>query len=390
MMGLIMHVDMDAFYASIEQRDDSSLRGKPVIVGGTGARGVVATASYEARRYGVGSAMAMSKARQLCPNGIFIDGNHAHYEAVSAQLMEILGSFSPMVEPLSLDEAFLDISGLSRHHASPEEMGRAVKRRIFEELELVASVGIAPNKFLAKLASDLEKPDGLVIIREENVREVIRPLSVKRLWGVGKFTASQLAGLGITTIGDVADAPVEHLAKVLGKQAYTLKELADGIDKRKVEPVRKVQSVGNEETFATDIWQRDDIEKELLRLSEKVGGRLRRKGLFALTVTLKVRFASFSTVTRSVTLKEATQYDEVLYRTACELYGKVCSDEPIRLLGITASHLTETEEVSLFESESDKKKKTLYRTVDALKARFGSAIITKANLIDTKEEHHDK
>lgn len=389
-MGLIMHVDMDAFYASIEQRDDPSLRGLPVIVGGTGARGVVATASYEARRYGVGSAMAMSKARRLCPNGIFIDGNHAYYEAVSTQLMDILGSFSPMVEPLSLDEAFLDISGLSRHHASPEEMARAVKQRIYEELELVASVGIAPNKFLAKLASDLEKPDGLVIIREENVREVLRPLSVRRLWGVGQFTATQLAGLGITTIGDVADAPVQRLVKVLGKQAYTLKELADGIDKRKVEPVRKVQSVGNEETFATDIWERADIEKELLRLSEKVGGRLRRKGLFALTVTLKVRFASFRTVTRSVTLKEGTQYDEVLYRTACELYDKVRATEPIRLLGVTASHLTDTEEVSLFESDSDKKKKTLYRTVDALKAKFGASIITKANLIDTKEEHHDQ
>lgn len=389
-MGLIMHVDMDAFYASIEQRDDPSLRGLPVIVGGTGARGVVATASYEARKYGVGSAMAMSKARRLCPNGIFIDGNHAYYEAVSAQLMDILGSFSPMVEPLSLDEAFLDISGLSRHWSSPEEMARAVKQRIYEELELVASVGIAPNKFLAKLASDLEKPDGLVIIREENVREVLRPLSVRRLWGVGQFTATQLAGLGITTIGDVADAPVERLAKVLGKQAYTLKELADGIDKRKVEPVRKVQSVGNEETFATDIWERADIEKELLRLSEKVGGRLRRKGLFALTVTLKVRFASFRTVTRSVTLKEGTQYDEVLYRTACELYDKVRATEPIRLLGVTASHLTDTEEVSLFESDSDKKKKTLYRTVDALKAKFGASIITKANLIDTKEEHHDQ
>lgn len=389
-MGLIMHVDMDAFYASIEQRDDPSLRGLPVIVGGTGARGVVATASYEARRYGVGSAMAMSKARRLCPNGIFIDGNHAYYEAVSTQLMDILGSFSPMVEPLSLDEAFLDISGLSRHWSSPEEMARAVKQRIYEELELVASVGIAPNKFLAKLASDLEKPDGLVIIREENVREVLRPLSVRRLWGVGQFTATQLAGLGITTIGDVADAPVQRLVKVLGKQAYTLKELADGIDKRKVEPVRKVQSVGNEETFATDIWERADIEKELLRLSEKVGGRLRRKGLFALTVTLKVRFASFRTVTRSVTLKEGTQYDEVLYRTACELYDKVRATEPIRLLGVTASHLTDTEEVSLFESDSDKKKKTLYRTVDALKAKFGASIITKANLIDTKEEHHDQ
>lgn len=389
-MGLIMHVDMDAFYASIEQRDDPSLRGKPVIVGGTGARGVVATASYEARRFGVGSAMAMTKARRLCPDGVFIDGNHAHYEAVSAELMEILSSFSPTVEPLALDEAFLDIGGMSHHYPSPLEMARAVKKRIADELGLVASVGIGHNKYLAKLASDLEKPDGLVWIREEEVREVLRPLPCRRLWGVGSFTASRLASMGITTIGDVADAPLARLVDVLGKQAYTLKELAEGIDHRKVEPVRKVQSVGSEETFAEDIQGTADVEKELLRLSEKVGARLRRKGLFALTVTLKVRFASFRTVTRSVTLPQATQYDETLYKTVCDLCGKVNAAEPIRLLGVTASHLTEMEEVPLFETESEKKKKSLYRTVDALKAKFGASIITKANLIEKKEEEDDR
>lgn len=389
-MGLVMHVDMDAFYASIEQRDDPALRGRPVIVGGTGPRGVVATASYEARRYGVGSAMAMSKARRLCPDGIFIDGDHAHYRAVSAELMAILASFSPSVEPLSLDEAFLDIEGLSRHWSSPREMALAVKQRIRDELGLVASVGIGPNKYLAKLASDLEKPDGLVWIREEEAREMLRPMSVRRLWGVGSFTASRLAGMGITTIGEVADAPLDKLVHALGKQAYTLKELADGINHRKVEPVRKAQSVGAEETFDTDIWEQAYAEKELLRLSEKVGARLRRKGLFARGITLKVRFASFRTVTRSVMLNEATQFDAVLYRTACELYAKVGGAEAVRLLGVTASHLTETEEVSLFETESEKKQKSLYRTVDALKAKFGSSIITKAKLIEKKEDHHDQ
>lgn len=388
-MALVMHVDMDAFYASVEQRDNPDWQGKPVIVGGTGARGVVATASYEARKFGVGSAMSMSKARKLCPNGIFVDGNHAYYEAVSAELMEILSSFSPAVEPLSLDEAFLDIDGLSRHYESPVAMAHAVKKRIYDELGLVASVGIGANKYLAKLASDLEKPNGLVWIRDDEIREVLRPLPVMRLWGVGSFTASKLMAKGIATIGDVADTPLGVLVDLLGKQAYTFKELAEGIDRRKVVPVRKAQSIGNEETFPEDIWARADVVKELLRLSEKVGGRLRRSGHFAMTITLKVRFATFRTVSRSVTLKEATCYDEVIYRTACELYDKLHANEPIRLLGVTASHLTEMEEVSLFVDDAEAKKKSLYQTVDALKAKFGSSIITKANLIAKKERKDD-
>ncbi len=388
-MALVMHVDMDAFYASVEQRDNPDWRGKPVIVGGTGARGVVATASYEARKFGVGSAMSMSKARKLCPNGIFVDGNHAYYEAVSAELMEILASFSPAVEPLSLDEAFLDIDGLSRHYESPVAMAHAVKKRIYDQLGLVASVGIGANKYLAKLASDLEKPNGLVWIRDDEIREVLRPLPVTRLWGVGSFTASKLMAKGIATIGDVADTPLGVLVDLLGKQAYTFKELAEGIDRRKVVPVRKAQSIGNEETFPEDIWARADVVKELLRLSEKVGGRLRRSGHFAMTITLKVRFATFRTVSRSVTLKEATCYDEVIYRTVCSLYDKLHANEPIRLLGVTASHLTEMEEVSLFVDDAEAKKKSLYQTVDALKAKFGSSIITKANLIVKKERKDD-
>lgn len=389
-MALVMHVDMDAFYASIEQRDHPEWQGQPVIVGGTGARGVVATASYEARRFGVGSAMSMSKARKLCPNGIFVDGDHAYYEAVSAELMEILSSFSPAVEPLSLDEAFLDIDGLSHHYETPIVMARAVKKRIYDQLGLVASVGIGANKYLAKLASDLEKPNGLVWIRDDEIREVLRPLPVTRLWGVGSFTASKLMAKGIATIGDVADTPLGTLIDLVGKQAYTFKELAEGIDHRKIVPVRRAQSIGNEETFATDIWARDDVCKELLRLSEKVGGRLRRSGHFAMTITLKVRFATFRTVTRALTLREATCYDEVIYRTVCDLYDKMKANEPIRLLGVTASHLTEMEEVSLFVDDAEEKKKSLYQTVDALKAKFGASIITKANLIAKKERDNDR
>lgn len=389
-MALVMHVDMDAFYASIEQRDHPEWQGKPVIVGGTGARGVVATASYEARRFGVGSAMSMSKARKLCPNGIFVDGDHAYYEAVSAELMEILSSFSPAVEPLSLDEAFLDIDGLSHHYETPIVMAHAVKKRIYDQLGLVASVGIGANKYLAKLASDLEKPNGLVWIRDDEIREVLRPLPVTRLWGVGSFTASKLMAKGIATIGDVADTPLGTLIDLVGKQAYTFKELAEGIDHRKIVPVRRAQSIGNEETFATDIWARDDVCKELLRLSEKVGGRLRRSGHFAMTITLKVRFATFRTVTRAFTLREATCYDEVIYRTVCDLYDKMKANEPIRLLGVTASHLTEMEEVSLFIDDAEEKKKSLYQTVDALKAKFGASIITKANLIAKKERDNDR
>lgn len=389
-MALVMHVDMDAFYASIEQRDHPEWRGQPVIVGGTGARGVVATASYEARRFGVGSAMSMSKARKLCPNGIFVDGDHAYYEAVSAELMEILSTFSPAVEPLSLDEAFLDIDGLSRHYESPVAMAHAVKKRIYDQLGLVASVGIGANKYLAKLASDLEKPNGLVWIRDDQIKDVLRPLPITRLWGVGSFTASKLMAKGVATIGDVADTPLGTLIDLVGKQAYTFKELAEGIDHRKIVPVRRAQSIGNEETFATDIWARDDVCKELLRLSEKVGGRLRRSGHFAMTITLKVRFATFRTVTRALTLREATCYDEVIYRTVCDLYDKMKANEPIRLLGVTASHLTEMEEVSLFVDDAEEKKKSLYQTVDALKAKFGASIITKANLIAKKERDNDR
>lgn len=389
-MALVMHVDMDAFYASIEQRDHPEWRGQPVIVGGTGARGVVATASYEARKFGVGSAMSMSKARKRCPNGIFVDGDHAYYEAVSAELMEILSSFSPVVEPLALDEAFLDIDGLSRHYETPIVMAHAVKKRIYDQLGLVASVGIGANKYLAKLASDLEKPNGLVWIRDDQIKDVLRPLPVTRLWGVGSFTASKLMAKGIATIGDVADTSLGTLIDLVGKQAYTFKELAEGIDRRKVVPARKAQSIGNEETFPEDIWARADVVKELLRLSEKVGGRLRRSGHFAMTITLKVRFATFRTVTRSVTLKEATCYDEVIYRTVCSLYDKLHANEPIRLLGVTASHLTDMEEVSLFADDAEEKKKSLYQTVDALKAKFGSSIITKANLIAKKERDNDR
>lgn len=389
-MALVMHVDMDAFYASIEQRDHPEWRGQPVIVGGTGARGVVATASYEARKFGVGSAMSMSKARKRCPNGIFVDGDHAYYEAVSAELMEILSSFSPVVEPLALDEAFLDIDGLSRHYESPIAMAYAVKKRIYDQLGLVASVGIGANKYLAKLASDLEKPNGLVWIRDDQIKDVLRPLPVTRLWGVGSFTASKLMAKGIATIGDVADTPLGTLIDLVGKQAYTFKELAEGIDHRKIVPVRRAQSIGNEETFDTDIWARDDVVKELLRLSEKVGGRLRRSGHFAMTITLKVRFATFRTVTRALTLREATCYDEVIYRTVCDLYDKMKTNEPIRLLGVTASHLTDMEEVSLFADDAEEKKKSLYQTVDALKAKFGASIITKANLIAKKERDNDR
>lgn len=389
-MALVMHVDMDAFYASIEQRDHPDWRGKPVIVGGTGARGVVATASYEARRFGVGSAMSMSKARKLCPNGIFVDGDHTYYEVVSAELMEILSSFSPAVEPLSLDEAFLDIDGLSHHYETPIVMAHAVKKRIYDELGLVASVGIGANKYLAKLASDLDKPNGLVWIRDDQIKDVLRPLPVTRLWGVGSFTASKLMAKGIATIGDVADTPLGTLIDLVGKQAYTFKKLAEGIDHRKIVPVRRAQSIGNEETFATDIWARDDVYKELLRLSEKVGGRLRRSGHFAMTITLKVRFATFRTVTRASTLKEAVCYDEQIYRAACELYDKLRANEPIRLLGVTASHLTDIKEDSLFTDDAEEKKKSLYQTVDALKEKFGASIITKANLIAKKERDDDQ
>ena len=375
-----MHVDMDAFFASVEQRDHEEYRGKPVIVGGLSSRGVAATASYEARRFGVHSAMPMAAAKKRCPQGIFVQGNHAHYREVSAQIFAIFARFSPLVEALSIDEAFLDITGMGQLAASPKAYAQRIKQAIYEETGLVASVGIAPNKFLAKLASDLQKPDGLVIIPPDRVREILWPLPIRRLWGVGKKTAEKLQNMGYETVGQIAQAEQSGLQKAFGpKLAAQLAALANGQDDRKVEPMREAKSIGKEITFPEDLRSLEQAEHELLELAEKVGWRLRIAGVQARTVQLKVRLGDFTTYTRSRTLSEATCYDEVLYATAKDLLRELKITSGFRLLGVTGTGFELFGQASLF---TDPKKERLYHAIDAIKKRYGEGVLTKAQLVN--------
>ena len=380
MQRTILHVDMDAFFAAVEQREHPEYRGKPVIVGGLSSRGVVATASYEARRSGVHSAMPMETARRRCPDGIFVQGNYALYRAVSAEIFAIFSRYSPLVELLSIDEAFLDVTGMGLLAPSPRVLAQRLKAEIREKTALVASVGIAPNKFLAKLASDLEKPDGLVEIRAEDAVRRIAPLPVRRLWGVGKRTEEKLLAQGIKTIGAMQQADEKKLARSLGRRAaHALKELSFGRDERRVEPDREAKSIGKEVTFERDLESAEEAERELLALAEKVGWRLRLAGVAARTIQLKVRRADFTTFTRSRTLFEASAHDEPIFQTARDLFRELGIKSGIRLLGITGENFELSALPSLFR---DEKKERLYGAIDALKKRFGESIITKAPLID--------
>ena len=386
MERIVLHIDMDAFFASVEQRDHEEYRGKPVIVGGLGPRGVVSTASYEARKFGVHSAQAMAIARRLCPNAIFLHPDHARYSDVSRQIFSILSRFSPVIEQLSIDEGFLDLTGMERLMDNPRVYGEEIKRAVREETGLTASVGIAPNKFLAKLASDLEKPDGLVVIRPEDAEKVLAPLPVNRIFGVGKKTEARLAALGYRTIGQLAAADRGKLVQALGnRMASQLLALAHGLDDRPVEPRRAAQSIGREETFDEDIRSREEAERVLLALSEEVGWRLRRKGLFARTITLKVRLGSFDTFTRQQTLPEPVAYDEDIFREAQTLFRAfpMPPGQGIRLLGVSAGNLSEGGEVSLFDDHE--KKDRLYGAIDSLKRRFGEGVVTRAALQTPKQ-----
>ena len=384
MQRTILHVDMDAFFAAVEQREHPEYRGKPVIVGGLSSRGVVSTASYEARQSGVHSAMPMETARRRCPDGIFVQGNYALYSAVSAEIFAIFAHYSPLVEPLSIDEAFLDITGMELLAPSPRALAEKLKAEIREKTGLVASVGIAPNKFLAKLASDLEKPDGLVEIRAEEAVRRLAPLPVRRLWGVGRRTEEKLAALGLKTIGDMQQVDEKKLARALGaRAARSLKELSFGRDERRVEAGREAKSIGKEVTFERDLESAEEAERALLALAEKVGWRLRRAGVTARTIQLKLRRADFATFTRSRTLFEATAHDEPIFRTARELFRELGIKSGIRLLGITGENFEPSALPSLFR---DEKKERLYGAIDALKKRFGENIITKAPLVCKKSE----
>jgi DNA polymerase-4 len=377
-MRVILHMDMDAFYAAIEQRDDPSLRGKPVIVGGTRKRGVVSTASYEARPFGVHSALPIVQAMRRCPQAIVLPVRMSHYVAVSAQIMEVLDGFSPRVEPLSLDEAFLDMSGAQHLFGEPDEMARAIKDAIFKATRLTSSVGIARNKFLAKLASDQDKPDGITWVPFEGARAFIAPLPVRRLWGVGPRAAERLAALGLTTIGEVADADPDQLRAELGSFGDHIGALARAEDEREVVSHRERKSVGSEHTLERDVTGRRAIEAHLRRQCERVARELRAKGIKACSVRVKLRYSqTFQLATRDGPLPMAANDSASLFATACCLLDRLDLQAPIRLVGAAAFDLTEpgqAVQADLFAQARVEKHTRLEQTLDAINERFGEKV----------------
>jgi DNA polymerase-4 len=372
----IIHVDMDAYYASIEQRDNPNLVGKAVIVGGDPKqRGVVSAASYEARKFGVHSAMPMSQAIRLCPDAIVLPVRMKRYVEFSQQIHAIFQQFTPQIEPISLDEAFLDVTGSIRLFGSAEKIGRAIKNQIKEQLGLVASVGIAPNKFLAKLASDLDKPDGFVVIPEKNKQQILDPLSVSRIWGIGRVTEKALKSKGIHTIEQLRRAQPEILRSILGDQTPHILRLAQGVDNREVESNREAKSISSEQTFTTDIADKDILLDVLLHQVEDVAQRLRLNDLEAKTITLKLRYDDFRTVTRSATFDHPTNVTKILWHKAEQVFLKwhKKSAGALRLLGFGVSGLKKagSGQHQLFTAPEVEKQKRLDEAFDKIRNKFG-------------------
>lgn len=373
----IMHVDMDAFFASVEQREHPEWKGQPVIVGGLSARGVVATASYEARAYGVHSAMPISRAKALCPNGIFAQPHFELYKSISDEIHRIMLHYAIAIEPISLDEAFMDITGMGAQYKTLGAIGRAIKAEIKERTDLVASAGIAPNKFLAKMASDMEKPDGLTIIPYGREAAILAPLPIRKLWGVGEVTEKKLLAAGFRTIGDIQQAFPGELERAVGNQAPLLRELAFGIDSRPVVAEREVKSIGDEKTHETDLTAMADIKRALAIHSDIVAARLRKKHLAARTISLKIRFSSFQTVMRSLSFENGTNLSEDIEDAALALLEKISIRQGVRLTGVTASNLAEDIDMpSLFEDKRAALKKAA-KAMDEINGKFGKDAIKK-------------
>ncbi|MEX0700977.1 MAG: DNA polymerase IV [Planctomycetales bacterium] len=373
---MILHVDMDAFYASIEERDRPELAGRPLIVGGTPeGRGVVAAANYVVRKFGVHSAMSTAKALRFCPEAIVLPVRMEHYSEIAERIRDIFFRYTPLVEPLSLDEAFLDVAGSEKLFGSPVEIARRIKRQIREEVGLVASVGVAPNKFLAKIASDLEKPDALVVVEPDRVQAFLDPLPVGRLWGVGRVTGGIFEKLGVRTIADLRRLDPQVLYRHFGRQGEHLWQLAHGIDDRPVVPDREAKSVSHETTFPTDISDREALRAWLLELTEHVGRRLRRNDLRGRTVHLKLRFADFRTITRAHTLPQPTDITREIGESATELLERALPERfAIRLLGVGVSGFENPEQLqqSLFADEDRAKQGRLDAVADEIRAKFGA------------------
>lgn len=380
---VILHADMDAFYAAVEQRDRPELRGLPVIVGGTGRRGVVSTASYEARPFGVRSAMPSEEARRLCPQAVFLPPDFKRYSEASERVMEVFGRFSPKVEPLSLDEAFLDMTGAEGLFGPPEEMGWRIKEAVLQATGgLTVSVGAAPCKYVAKVASDFRKPDGLTVVPPEGVLDFLWPLPVSRLWGVGPKSQAHLEALGLRTLGDVASAGEEYLKARLGEMGPHIRRLAWGEDEREVEPEREAKSVGSEFTLDEDVVGEGEIRPHLRRAASVVARRLREDGLTARGVRVKLKTHRFRLLTRQGAVSPATDSEHELFAAACSLLPEFDLALPMRLVGMAAYDLSgagHPVQASLFGEERRDGRRKLDRTLDALKERFGQEAIRWAD-----------
>jgi len=381
----ILHVDMDAFYASIEQRDDPSLRGRPVIVGGTGGRGVVAAASYEVRRYGVHSAMPVREALRRCPDAVCVRPRIGHYAEVSRQIFEVFHEFTPLVQGLSLDEAFLDVTAGTAAPGEAERTAREIKRLIRERTGLTASVGVAPNKLVAKIASDLRKPDGLMVVRPEEIHAVLDPLPVRRLSGLGPKTAPKVEALGIRTLGELRAASAARLRPVFGRYTERVQQRAAGIDDRPVVPDRDEKQISAEETFDTDIADHARLRAELVRLADRTCARLRARQLSASCVTVKIRRGDFTTYTRQRRFEPPTQETRVITSLATALLDAWLAAQPraaLRLLGVGVSELAPATQLELFTAPQSTRNRELDAAVDRIRERFGKVALTRASALE--------
>ncbi|MCK4532281.1 DNA polymerase IV [bacterium] len=380
----IIHIDMDAFFAAVEQRDNPQYKGKPVVVGadpkrGKG-RGVVSTCSYEARKFGIHSAMPISIAYRKCPEAIFLPVNMEKYQKVSLEIGKVLGEFSPQVEWVSIDEAFLDISGSYHLFGSPYKTGLLLKSRVKEVTGLTSSVGIAPHKFAAKIASDLKKPDGLVEVTQDSLLTFLWPLEINRIWGVGKKAVKVLNESGIYTMGDLAHRKVEKLVELLGKNGEHIWQLANGLDDREVETEREIKSISNEYTFQQDTDNKEKIGSALLSLCEKVSQRLFQKELKAKTITLKIRTGDFKTYSRTVSISNPTNFTDVIFKEIQKTYNNFqTKGKKIRLLGVKASNFSlDTKQSDFLSEKENKKRKKIQRAMEKIKDKFGEDAIYRS------------
>ncbi|WP_309064396.1 DNA polymerase IV [Microbacterium sp.] len=381
----ILHVDMDAFYAAVEVLHDPSLRGLPLIIGSPDGRSVVSSASYEARRYGVRSAMPVAQAIRLCPTARIVPPDFTRYRAVSAQVMAIFEQITPLVEPLSIDEAFLDVRGARRLWGSPREIGALIRRRVADEVGITCSVGVAATKHVAKMASTIAKPDGMLVVAATDTADFLAPRPVRAMWGVGPKAAEALEARGIRLIRDIRAASASTLERAVGPGlAARIRELADGHDPRPVETHRAEKSLGHEETFERDVTDRDLLRSELLRLADRVAVRLRRAEWEAGVVAIKIRFADFTTLTRSQSLPEPTSLGQRIGDVARSLFDDIERHDPVRLVGVRAERLRPAGgAIALWDEDEDWRR--VEGTLDEARSKFGAAMITRARHLGARE-----